>query len=55
VESVKATATGNELRPLFLEDVPNRPLALFGMGVRLGPGQAFVDEPGVQVVVAAPT
>ena len=52
VESVEASAIGNELRPLLLEDLPDRPPALFGMGVRLGPDDAFVDEPGVQLVVA---
>ena len=50
VESVEAAAIRNELRPLLLEDVPDRPPALFGMGVRLGPDDTFVDEPGVQLV-----
>src|SRR5208282_701833 len=37
VESVEASAIGNELRPLLLKDVPDRPPALFGMGVRFRP------------------
>src|SRR6516162_7831213 len=37
---------------LLLERVPDRLLALLGMGVRSGPGEAFVDEPGVQILVA---
>ena len=48
VESVEASAIGNELRPLLLKDVPDRPTALFGKGVRLGPDDTFVDEPGVR-------
>jgi hypothetical protein len=52
VESIEAAAIGNELRALVLEHVPDRSPALFGMGVRLGPSETFVDEPGVQVVVA---
>ena len=52
VESIEAAAIGDELRALALEHVPDRSPALFGMGVRLGPSEAFVDEPGVQVVIA---
>ena len=52
MESIEAAAIGNELRALVLEHLPDRSPALFGMGMRLGPGEAFVDEPGVQVVVA---
>ena len=52
VEPVEAAAIGNELRPLFLEDLPDRPVGPFGMGMRLGPGDAFVHEPGVQLVIA---
>ena len=52
MESVEAAAIGNELGPLFLEDLPDRPVGPFGMGMRLGPGDAFVHQPGVQLVVA---
>src|SRR5258707_14476818 len=52
MESVEAAAIGDELRPLFLECLPDRPLGPLGMGVRLRPGQAFVEQPGVQFVVA---
>ena len=51
VESVEAAAIGNELRPLGLEHFPDRLIALLGMGVRPGPHEAFVDQPGVVVVV----
>ena len=52
VETVEAAAIGNELRPLLLEHLPDRPLGLLGMGMRLGPRQALIDQPGVEVVVA---
>ncbi len=52
MESVEAAAIGNELRPLVLEHLPDCSLALFGMGVRLGPDDAFVDEPAIRLVVA---
>ena len=52
MESVEAAAIGDELRPLLFEDLPDRPPALLGMGVRLGPGETFVEEPGVQLVIA---
>ena len=43
---------GNELRPLLLEHLPDRPLRSLGMGVRLGVSDAFVEQPSVQLVVA---
>src|SRR5271165_4718843 len=52
MESVEAAAIGNELGTLFLEDLPDRPVRPFRMGMRLGPGDAFVREPGVQLVIA---
>src|SRR5271166_6290309 len=52
VESVEATAIGNELRALVLEYLPDRPPALLGMSVRLGPDDTSVDEPAVQLPVA---
>src|SRR5260370_26226699 len=52
MESVEAAAIGNEFGTLFLEGLPDRPVRLFGMGIRLGPGDAVVDEPGVQLVIA---
>ena len=52
MEPVEAAAIGNELGPLLLEHLPDRPLGPLGMAVRLGPGDAFVHEPGVQLVVA---
>jgi hypothetical protein len=52
MEPVEAAAIGNELGTLFLEDLPDHSVGLFGMGMRLGPGDAFVHEPGVQLVIA---
>jgi len=52
VESVEAAAIADEPRALLFEHLPDRLFALFGMGVRLGPDDAFVDEPGVQFAVA---
>src|SRR5271170_5215349 len=52
VEPVEATAIGDELWPLLLEDLPYGPLGLLGMGMGLGVGDAAVGQPGVQFVVA---
>jgi hypothetical protein len=52
MEPVEAAAIGNELGPLLLEHLPDRLVGPLGMAVRLGPGDAFVHEPGVQLVVA---
>jgi hypothetical protein len=52
VEPVEAATIGNELRPLFLEHLPDRPFRKFRMGMRLSPGNAFVHQPGVQLVIA---
>src|SRR6202451_4887372 len=52
MEPVEAAAIGNELGPLLLEHLPDRLVGSLGMAVRLGPGDAFVHEPGVQLVVA---
>src|SRR6185437_14223417 len=52
MEPVEAAAIGNELGSLLLEHLPDRLVGPLGMAVRLGPGDAFVHEPGVQLVVA---
>src|SRR5271154_5492861 len=51
MEAVEAAAIGNELWPLLLEHFPDRLVGPLGMAVRLGPGNAFVHEPGIQFVV----
>jgi hypothetical protein len=51
METIEAAAIGNELGPLLLlEDLPESLLRAFGMGMRLGVGDALVHEPGVQLV-----
>jgi hypothetical protein len=52
VEAVEAAAIGNKLRPLLFEDLPDRLLRPLGVGVRFRPGEALVENPGVQFVVA---
>ena len=52
MESIEAAAIGNELGTLFLEDLPDHSVGLFGMGMRLSPCDAFVHEPSVQLVIA---
>ena len=52
MEAVEAPAIGNQLRPFLFEDLPNRLLGPLRMGVRFRPGQTFIEEPGVQLVIA---
>ena len=52
VEAVEAPAILDQLRALLFEDLPDRSFALLRMGMGLRPGQAFVDEPGVEIIVA---
>ena len=52
MEPIETAAIRNELRPLLLEDFPNRLVGPLGMGVRFRPGKALVEKPGVQFVVA---
>ena len=40
----------NELWPLRLEHLPDRLLGQLRMGVHLGVGNAFIEQPGVQFV-----
>ena len=42
---------GHELGPLLLEDLPDRLVGELGMRMRLGVGDALVEQPGVQLVV----
>ena len=52
MEAIETAAIRNELRPLRLEDLPDRLIGALGMGVRFRPGQTLVEEPGVEFVVA---
>jgi hypothetical protein len=42
----------HELRPLRLESLPDRAVGQFGMLVRFGVGDASIEQPGVQLLVA---
>ncbi|MEA2987739.1 MAG: hypothetical protein QOG83_450 [Alphaproteobacteria bacterium] len=50
VEAIEPTRIGNELRPLGLEHLPDRLLGQLRMAMRLGVGDAFVEQPGIQFV-----
>ena len=50
VESIEPAGIGNELRPLRLEHLSDRLLGQLWMGMRLGVGGAFIEQPGVQLV-----
>ena len=52
MESIEAAAIGNEFGPLPLERLPHCLVGTFGMGVRLGEGDALVEQPPIQLVVA---
>ena len=52
MEAVEAAAIRDQLRPFLFEDLPDRPLGPLRVGVRFRPGQTFIEEPGVQLVIA---
>ena len=52
VEAVEPARIGHELRPFGLEHLPNRLPGQLWMMMRLGVGDAFIEQPGVQFVVA---
>src|SRR5271170_5100357 len=51
VESIELAGIGNELRPLRFEHLPDRPSGQFRMVMRLGVGDAFIEQPSVHLVV----
>src|SRR5258707_2238462 len=51
VEAVEPARIGNELRPLRLEGLPDRLLGQLWMAMRLGVGDAFIEQPSVHLVV----
>ena len=55
MEAIEAARIGNELRPFCLEHLPDRLLGQLRMAVRLGIGDAFIGEPGVQLVIGFET
>src|ERR1700761_441349 len=50
MESVEPAGIGNEFWPFGFEHFPNRLFGQFRMPVRLGVGDAFVQQPRVQLV-----
>jgi hypothetical protein len=49
VESIELAGIGNKLQ--LLEHVPNCLIGQLGMAMRLGVGDALIEQPGVQLVV----
>src|SRR4249920_2248532 len=49
--SVEPTGIGNEPWPFRLEHIPDCLLGQFWMAIRLGVGDAFIEQPGVQLVI----
>jgi hypothetical protein len=52
MEPVEAPGIGHEAWPLRLEHLPDAALAELGMAVRLGIGDAPIEQQGVQLLVA---
>jgi hypothetical protein len=51
VESIEPAGIGNKLQLLCFEHVPNCLIGQLGMAMRLGVGDALIEQPGVQLVV----
>ena len=51
VESIEPASIRNELGPLHLEHLPHGLLGKLWVAMRLGVGDAFIEQPGVQLVV----
>ena len=52
MEPVKPSGIAHQARPLCLELLPDRPFTNLRMAVRAGVGDALVEQPGVQLLVA---
>src|SRR2546429_9666912 len=52
MESVEPAGIGNELRPFCLEHLPDRMAGQLRMMMRLGVGDALIEQPRIQLVVA---
>src|SRR5215510_15606984 len=50
MESIEPTRIRHELRPLGLEDLPDGSVDELRMPMRLGVSNAFIEQPGVQLV-----
>ena len=52
MKAVERTGRRDQARPFGLEHLPDRSVANLGMGLCLGPNDALIEQPGVQLVVA---
>jgi hypothetical protein len=52
MEPVEPSGIGNQAWPLRLEGLPDRPVALLWMAMRLGVGDGLIHQPGIQLVIA---
>jgi len=52
VEAVKPAGDRHQLRAFRLKGLPDRAIGQLGMPVRLGIGNALVEEPSVQLLIA---
>ena len=52
VEAVEPASVAHEVRPLGLEHLPHGAVGLFGVRMRLGVGDAAIEQQAVQLVVA---
>src|SRR5436190_21317510 len=52
MEPIEAPRIGNQARALGLEDLKNCPVAELGVAMTFGVGNALVEEPVVQLLVA---
>src|SRR6478735_2573747 len=50
MEAIEPTRIRHELGSLGLEDLPDGPVGELWMPMRLGMGNAFIEQPGVQLV-----
>ena len=55
MEAIEVPGIGHEVLAFFLEHLPDGPIRLLGMAMRLGMGHAFVEQPGIQLVKALHT
>ena len=50
MEAIESTCIGNELGSFGFEHLPDRLLNELRMAMRLGVGDTFIEQPGVQLV-----
>ena len=54
MEAVEPAGVGNQLRSLRLEHFPDRPVRELRMAMCPGVGNAFIQQPGVQLIIVLP-